>query len=136
MNAKHAEWFKNRQWWHDISAMRADSPFWWHGRSIQEMRAMSKKAAVERQTRLDAEIKKHESLIEETKKLTQMRFGKPGADKPRLAACRAKLRLIESKRQPAPGATKSEKPRLRLFQARIRALENSIARRDEQDRAR
>jgi hypothetical protein len=54
MNAKQDEWLRKRQWWSDISTIRADSPFWWHGRTIQEMRAMSKKAAAERQARLAA----------------------------------------------------------------------------------
>lgn len=132
MNAKQDEWLKNRQWWSDISAMRGDSPFWWHGRTIQEMRSMSRKSNAERQARLDGEIRKHESLIAETKRLTQMRFGKPGADKPRLAAYRARAKAVFGKsltpEKPRLAVVKSATPRLDAARAAFDKMENGLIR--------
>lgn len=126
MNAKHAEWFKSRQWWSDISAMRADSPFWWHGRSIQEMRALSKKAAAERQARLESEIRRFDALFEETARLNQLRFGKPGADKPRLAAYRARAQAVfkTAAKPPVLKVVKSATPNLDA----VRVKENVLIR--------
>lgn len=78
------------------------------------------------------------AVMEEARRLTASRTDtRPGGDKPRLAAARVKLRLIESKSKPATvaPAPKSRTPRLDTYQPllrgmeeRLRALESSIAR--------
>jgi hypothetical protein len=114
----------------------------WHvGMTLGELRqfqAASRRYRIAKEREFARSERMIHAVMEEARRLTAARtdIPRPGTRKPRLEAYRAKLRLIEAKRQPAPGATKSEKPRIALFRARLRSLENGISRRDERDRAR
>jgi hypothetical protein len=67
-------------------------------------------------------------VMEEARRLTAARtdIPRPGRAKPRLAAARAKLRLIEAKRQPAAPAPKSRTPRLDKARVIICAMQERM----------
>ena len=122
MKDRYAELAK-RQWWH--SGMKANSSFWWRGRSVREMRESSRKAAAIKARDDHRRTLAMLAVLAETERLNQAKFGKPAA-KPRLDAYRAKFAKLATAKPATP--PKSKTPRLDAARAAFAKLENGLIR--------
>lgn len=106
---------------------------WRPGMSFSELcqfRDASRRDRIAREREFARSERIIHAVMEEARRLTEMRFGAASGAKPRLERARAKLRLIESKSKPATvaPAPKSRTPRLDKYRPLLHDMqERAIA---------